>query len=70
MLILKNFAVLDTLVGANPPELTKKVNALSPTSPSVISEETKEDINKRCEKLINSNKVMVFMKGKCHCLID
>ncbi|XP_014672087.1 PREDICTED: glutaredoxin 3-like [Priapulus caudatus] len=60
----KGGAAIDRLDGAHAPELTKKAKALAgsggysaPPAPS------KEDLNTRIKKLVNSAPCMVFMKG-------
>jgi len=67
---LKDGQVLEVLKGANPPELTKKVLAFvqthGPAGPSVhgtAQSNSKEELNKRLHALINSHKVMAFIKG-------
>jgi Grx4 family monothiol glutaredoxin len=69
--MLKNGAVVDTLKGANPPELTRRVAALvqahgsssSAVAPSVPTEDKKASLHKRLADLIASHKVMAFIKG-------
>lgn len=54
------------MVGANPPELTKRVYALAqalPAAPEAVSEDVEAALNARLKSLIESAKVMVFMKG-------
>lgn len=56
----------DTLVGANPPELTKRVSALAqslPAVPAATSEDPQDALNARLKSLIESAKVMAFIKG-------
>ena len=67
-MILNKGAVQDTLVGANPPELTKRVQALSPQSlPSTADSSSNTNpesaLNERLKNLISQDKVMVFIKG-------
>lgn len=56
----------DTLVGANPPELTKRVSALSQSIPAgseSVSEDPKAALNARLKSLVESAKVIAFIKG-------
>jgi Grx4 family monothiol glutaredoxin len=64
--ILNKGTVQDTLVGANPPELTKRVAAVSQSLPaaSVATPQSTEDaLSARLKTLINSSQVIVFIKG-------
>lgn len=56
---------MDTLVGANPPELTKRVASLSQSLPSTeaTTQDPQEALNARLKALVNYAKVMVFIKG-------
>lgn len=61
-LIINKGQVSDTIIGANPPELTKKILEL------VNSKQNQEidpqtSFNDRLIKLVNSSKVIVFIKG-------
>ncbi|KAH3707732.1 glutaredoxin-3-like [Dreissena polymorpha] len=58
--------LLDRLDGANVAELTKKVKLLasqSDVSVPSMPEPPKEDLNSRLKRLINTEEVMLFMKG-------
>lgn len=56
--------MLDTLVGANPPELTKRVEDLAKATPTTsASENAQELLYARLKSLIESAKVMAFIKG-------
>ncbi|XP_033102949.1 glutaredoxin-3-like isoform X2 [Anneissia japonica] len=64
---IKNKQKIDSLDGANPPELTKKVqhhvgNTASPAPPAP-EKQTAEDLNKKLKTLISSQQCMVFIKG-------
>uniref|UniRef100_A0A6B2LHW8 Uncharacterized protein n=1 Tax=Arcella intermedia TaxID=1963864 RepID=A0A6B2LHW8_9EUKA len=66
VVFLKDGAAVHTLKGANPPELTKYVVSLgqsegTPTPQPAPAQP--EDLNERLKKLINSAKVMAFIKG-------
>jgi len=63
--ILNKGSVMDTLIGANPPELTKRVAALSQSLPSseTTAQDPQEALNARLKALVNYAKVMVFIKG-------
>lgn len=68
-IFLKSKTKIDRLDGANAAELTKKVQILSsPTAnvpvPATEQQQSKDDLNVRLKKLINSAPVMLFMKGK------
>ncbi|KAI9207104.1 thioredoxin-like protein [Polychytrium aggregatum] len=58
---------LDRVEGANAPKLTSLVEKHSSKAASLASESSsgvaKKDLNTRLKELINSNKVMLFMKG-------
>jgi Grx4 family monothiol glutaredoxin len=70
--------VIETLKGANPPELTKRVSSFSqyaltttttstasgPQPPPPTKQDAKEALNKRLHALINQDKIMAFIKGK------
>ncbi|KAJ3376903.1 Glutaredoxin 3 [Entophlyctis sp. JEL0112] len=76
-LVLKDGKVVERIEGANAPLLTstaekyakvvesQKISSSAPSAPSAPASEqlTKEQLNARLKALINSNKVMLFMKG-------
>jgi len=65
-LFFKDGAVLDTVEGFNPAELSKKVdkyNQVKSVASAPILQDNKTDITTRLTKLVNSAPVMLFMKG-------
>lgn len=52
-------------MGANPPELTRRVQALSQSLPAApaAAANPQEALNERLKTLINAARVMVFIKG-------
>lgn len=53
-------------MGANPPELTKRVSSLAQSIPAgseVISEDPQVALNARLKSLVESAKVIAFIKG-------
>jgi len=70
IVFLKNGTTVDTLRGANPPELTKIVATFSQSAavPPGLGEASQiqapqENLNDRIKNLLNSSKVMGFIKG-------
>eukprot|EP01123_Difflugia_compressa_P011432 TRINITY_DN4556_c0_g1_i1.p1 TRINITY_DN4556_c0_g1~~TRINITY_DN4556_c0_g1_i1.p1 ORF type:complete len:222 (-),score=45.86 TRINITY_DN4556_c0_g1_i1:51-716(-) len=69
VVFLKNGVKVETLKGANPAEVTKLVASLSHSTTtatatdSVTQPAVQEDLNERIKALINSAKVMAFIKG-------
>lgn len=69
--MLKNGVVVDTLKGANPPELTRRVAALVQAHGAVPSLSSSADdkkaaqevLQKRLSDLVSSHKIMAFIKG-------
>lgn len=62
-IFFKNKTQIDNLEGANPSELTKKVNNLVSATVPTVTQESPEDLNSRLKKLIHMAPVMLFMKG-------
>eukprot|EP01125_Pyxidicula_operculata_P000260 TRINITY_DN10339_c0_g1_i1.p1 TRINITY_DN10339_c0_g1~~TRINITY_DN10339_c0_g1_i1.p1 ORF type:complete len:223 (+),score=42.90 TRINITY_DN10339_c0_g1_i1:53-721(+) len=64
---LKNGNKTELIKGANPQELTNAISNFgeknAPSEPVVVSVQPAESLNDRLKKLINSNKVMAFIKG-------
>jgi len=54
--------LVDTLKGANPPELTKRVTLLSSSQATTVASPP-EDLNERLKSLLNQHKIMAFIKG-------
>lgn len=61
--ILKNLKPVDRVEGADPESLDKKLVQQINSSNVVQPADPKENINDRLKKLMNQQKVMVFMKG-------
>ena len=62
-IFLKNKIQIDQLEGANPAELSKKVNNLVSATVPASTQDSSEDLNSRLKKLIHMAPVMLFMKG-------
>lgn len=54
---------VERIVGSNPPEFTKKIIALSEDLQTAPSTDPKALLYERIQKLIDSSKVMAFIKG-------
>eukprot|EP00741_Cyanophora_paradoxa_P009440 tig00000144_g9144.t1 len=62
--LVRGSRTLDTFVGADAPELAKRVAAaLGSSGPAVPPPAPKEDLNTRLGKLVTSAPIMLFMKG-------